>query len=72
MKRASETAELIMKEMQPANDIEVKESDLLREGAPIPPEPPVGHWRPEKHVTIIPASLIFECFFFTYSSYNFI
>ncbi|CAG0925718.1 unnamed protein product, partial [Notodromas monacha] len=49
MKRALETAELIMKEMQMGNELDVRESDLLREGAPIPPEPPVGHWRPEKH-----------------------
>jgi serine/threonine-protein phosphatase PGAM5 len=51
MKRAIETSELILKELQPLNELEIQESDLLREGAPIPPEPPVGRWRPE-HVRI--------------------
>ncbi len=61
MKRALETAELIMKEL-PTNELEVRSSDLLREGAPIPPEPPVGHWRPEKHVSRRSSSLLFSCF----------
>lgn len=30
---------------------EVESSDLITEGAPIPPEPPIGHWRPEQHVS---------------------
>ncbi|XP_048752657.1 serine/threonine-protein phosphatase PGAM5, mitochondrial-like isoform X2 [Ostrea edulis] len=43
--RAVETAEIIHKHL-PHLSWE-KESNLC-EGAPIPPEPPVGHWRPEK------------------------
>ncbi|KAF2358125.1 Histidine phosphatase superfamily clade-1 [Trinorchestia longiramus] len=47
MKRATQTALIMMKHM---NQIEtVETSDLLREGAPIPPEPPTGNWRPETH-----------------------
>ncbi|XP_041349719.1 serine/threonine-protein phosphatase PGAM5, mitochondrial-like isoform X2 [Gigantopelta aegis] len=44
MTRAMETAEIIHQYF-PLLDIE--RNDLLREGAPIPPEPPVGHWKPE-------------------------
>ncbi|KAI8442015.1 hypothetical protein MSG28_005665 [Choristoneura fumiferana] len=45
MTRAQETATLIAKHL-PA-DLEVVNCSLIEEGAPIPPEPPVGHWRPE-------------------------
>ncbi|GBP00700.1 hypothetical protein EVAR_76946_1 [Eumeta japonica] len=45
MTRARETAEIIAKHL-PAN-LEVKDCQLLEEGAPIPPEPPVGYWKPE-------------------------
>ncbi|CAH0595157.1 unnamed protein product [Chrysodeixis includens] len=45
MTRAQETANIIAKHLD--KDIEVKDCQLLEEGAPIPPEPPVGHWRPE-------------------------
>lgn len=45
MTRAQETATLIQKHL-PA-DLEVINCSLIEEGAPIPPEPPVGHWRPE-------------------------
>ncbi|XP_069136129.1 serine/threonine-protein phosphatase PGAM5, mitochondrial-like isoform X2 [Argopecten irradians] len=45
MTRAKETADIIQKFFP---DVPRKETDMLREGAPIPPEPPVGHWRPEK------------------------
>ena len=30
----------------------VEKCDLLREGAPIPPEPPVGSWKPAQYVSI--------------------
>ncbi|XP_053951838.1 serine/threonine-protein phosphatase Pgam5, mitochondrial isoform X1 [Anastrepha ludens] len=47
MTRAQETSEMILKEID--HDPEkVKHCHYLREGAPIPPQPPVGHWRPEK------------------------
>ncbi|XP_071502022.1 serine/threonine-protein phosphatase PGAM5, mitochondrial-like [Diadema antillarum] len=45
MARAKETADLIQAQLPP--EIPRMECDLLREGAPIPPEPPVGHWKPE-------------------------
>lgn len=47
MTRAMETAKII-KEFLPS--IPVIECSLLEEGAPIPPEPPVGHWRPAHYV----------------------
>ena len=47
MTRAKETADIIHKQLP---ELPREESDLLREGAPIPPEPPVGHWRPEASV----------------------
>lgn len=49
MTRAQETAKIIAKHLP--SDIEVKDCQLLEEGAPIPPEPPVGHWRPEPKVS---------------------
>jgi len=45
MTRATETASIISRQL--ASVIEMKSCDFLREGAPIPPDPPVGHWRPE-------------------------
>ncbi|XP_065333071.1 serine/threonine-protein phosphatase PGAM5, mitochondrial isoform X1 [Cloeon dipterum] len=47
MTRAIETAALIGKHLD--KDIPSESCPLLHEGAPIPPEPPVGHWRPEQH-----------------------
>lgn len=44
MTRATETAAIIS-EILP--EVPVVSCDMIREGAPIPPEPPVGHWRPE-------------------------
>ncbi|KAF2885284.1 hypothetical protein ILUMI_20907 [Ignelater luminosus] len=46
MTRAQETADIINESLK---DIPVRNCHLLREGAPVPPEPPVGHWRPEVH-----------------------
>lgn len=51
MTRAKETAEIILKYLP---DIPTASDDLLREGSPIPPEPPSGTWRPEKQVSILP------------------
>lgn len=56
MIRAIETADLIRKEL-PA-DIPVTMDPLLAEGAPIPPEPPVGHWRPEVYVVLFKLVII--------------
>uniref|UniRef100_A0A182Q424 Serine/threonine-protein phosphatase PGAM5, mitochondrial n=1 Tax=Anopheles farauti TaxID=69004 RepID=A0A182Q424_9DIPT len=44
MTRAQETAEIIGKSL---SHLKLVDCPLLEEGSPIPPEPPVGHWRPE-------------------------
>ncbi|XP_078410638.1 serine/threonine-protein phosphatase PGAM5, mitochondrial isoform X2 [Cetorhinus maximus] len=44
MTRAKETAAIISKYLP---DLEMMSCDLLREGAPIEPVPPVSHWKPE-------------------------
>ncbi|XP_052800306.1 serine/threonine-protein phosphatase PGAM5, mitochondrial-like isoform X2 [Mya arenaria] len=44
MTRAQETADIIHKHLP---DLPRENDDMLREGAPIPPEPPSGNWRPE-------------------------
>ena len=49
MTRATETANIILESLDMKD---VEKCDMIREGAPIPPEPPIGHWRPELHVTI--------------------
>jgi serine/threonine-protein phosphatase PGAM5 len=51
MKRAQETGDLIVKELQQSRELQVKDSELLREGAPIRPEPGVDYWNPEEHVS---------------------
>ena len=49
MTRAIETAELIHKHIPTLQHVT---DDCLREGAPIPPEPPIGSWRPETKVIL--------------------
>ncbi|KAG9487540.1 serine/threonine-protein phosphatase PGAM5, mitochondrial isoform X2 [Eleutherodactylus coqui] len=44
MTRARETTEIISKYLP---GVKKSSSDLLREGAPIQPEPPVSHWKPD-------------------------
>ncbi|XP_067910749.1 serine/threonine-protein phosphatase PGAM5, mitochondrial isoform X2 [Heterodontus francisci] len=44
MTRAKETATIISKYLP---GLEMMSCDLLREGAPIEPDPPVSHWKPE-------------------------
>ncbi|XP_072044683.1 serine/threonine-protein phosphatase PGAM5, mitochondrial-like isoform X2 [Amphiura filiformis] len=44
MSRAIQTADIIAKSLP---DVPRDVCDMLREGAPIPPEPPIGHWKPE-------------------------
>ncbi|KAI1901072.1 hypothetical protein AGOR_G00056370 [Albula goreensis] len=44
MTRATETAQIISKYLP---GIEMVSCDLLREGAPIEPVPPVSHWKPD-------------------------
>ncbi|XP_068139687.1 serine/threonine-protein phosphatase Pgam5, mitochondrial isoform X2 [Drosophila tropicalis] len=46
MVRAQETADIILNEID-YDKAKVKNCPYLREGAPIPPQPPVGHWKPE-------------------------
>jgi len=46
MCRARETARVISGHLP---EVPVNTCDLLQEGAPFPPEPPVGHWKPEFH-----------------------
>lgn len=48
MTRANETASFIQKYL-PA--LPTSHCALLVEGAPVPPEPPVGHWKPEAYVS---------------------
>lgn len=48
MSRAQETGKIIS--MSLPETLAVENCSLLEEGAPIPPEPPIGHWRPEKSV----------------------
>ena len=47
MKRAIETATAIHKHLPL---LSMSQCDLLREGAPWPPEPPSAHWKPEYRV----------------------
>ncbi|XP_023703133.1 serine/threonine-protein phosphatase PGAM5, mitochondrial-like isoform X2 [Cryptotermes secundus] len=46
MTRANETAQIILTSLP---NIPVTDCCLLEEGAPIPPEPPVGSWKPEPY-----------------------
>lgn len=50
MTRAQETMELIVKEVE-FDKSKVEHCNYIREGAPAIPEPPVGHWKPEAHVS---------------------
>lgn len=47
MSRATETANII-KNSIPC--VPVEDCSMLEEGAPIPPEPPIGYWKPEVYV----------------------
>lgn len=50
MTRAQETSKIIEKSLV---NVPVEDDSMLVEGAPIPPEPPIGQWRSEKHVSKI-------------------
>lgn len=56
MIRAVQTADIIKTQL--TKDIPVSIDPLLCEGAPIPPEPPVGHWKPELYVKNLKFSFI--------------
>ncbi|CAG0892751.1 unnamed protein product [Darwinula stevensoni] len=49
MTRAKETADIIASFFP---DVPRSQTDLLREGAPVMPDPSVGHWKPERFVRI--------------------
>lgn len=49
MTRAMETSDIILKYFP---DLPTDSDDMLREGSPIPPEPPSGSWRPEYKASI--------------------
>lgn len=53
MARAQETGKIILDQLPIKAKIEVQNDSLIEEGAPIPPEPKVGHWRPEASVRLI-------------------
>ncbi|KAK0073868.1 hypothetical protein PV325_009091 [Microctonus aethiopoides] len=46
MSRAQETSKIIEKSLK---NVPVSDDSILVEGAPIPPEPPIGHWTSESH-----------------------
>lgn len=50
MTRAQETGKIILSHFEDKSNLEIKNDSLIEEGAPIPPEPKVGHWRPQPAV----------------------
>lgn len=55
MTRAQETGKIISTIVA---NIPIENCSLIEEGAPIAPEPPIGHWSPEPHVSISSISFI--------------
>ena len=51
MTRAQETGKIILDQLPQRESIKLQNDQLIEEGAPIPPEPKVGHWRPEPSVS---------------------
>lgn len=49
MTRAQETSKIIEKSLP---NVPTEDDSLLTEGAPIPPEPPIGNWMSERYVCI--------------------
>jgi len=50
MTRARETCDIIMSKLP--DDLPVNSDLMLEEGAPFPPEPSLGHWRPAAKVSV--------------------
>lgn len=50
MARAQETGKIILSQLSDKETFKIRNDSLLEEGAPIPPIPEVGHWRPENAV----------------------
>lgn len=48
MTRAQETGKIISTHIV---NIPIENCSLIEEGAPIAPQPPIGHWHPEPHVS---------------------
>lgn len=59
MTRAQQTAKIIEGSLK---NIAVEDDSFLTEGVPIPPEPPIGHWKSEIHVILIYLSTIENTF----------
>jgi serine/threonine-protein phosphatase PGAM5 len=59
MSRAQETGSIISNSLV---DVPVNNCDLLREGAPIPPEPPIGSWKQEMHKFFVDGARIEAAF----------
>lgn len=50
MTRAQETGNIILKCLPEIENLNIQHDSMIEEGAPVPPEPPIGHWRPEPAV----------------------
>ena len=74
MARAKETAEIIHRHVLATSTMD--NDPMLAEGAPIPPEPPVGHWKPEKFVSAHHRSIqlqkvnIFTIYKYAFTTFN--
>lgn len=66
MTRAQETGKIISTHI---TNIPIENCSLIEEGAPIAPQPPIGHWHPEPHVSI---KLLLWLLFFVECCCNFI
>lgn len=60
MTRAQETGKIISNSLMP---IKIENCPLIEEGAPIAPQPEVGHWRPEPSVRSFFAVIFMKYFF---------
>lgn len=56
MTRAQETGKIISTIVA---NVPIENCALIEEGAPIAPQPPIGHWRPEPHVCIHFSAIFF-------------
>lgn len=54
MTRAQETGKIISTCI---TNIPIENCSLIEEGAPIAPQPPIGHWNPEPYVSILPKTV---------------
>lgn len=70
MARAQETGKIILSQFSDKETFPIRNDSLLEEGAPIPPIPEIGHWRPENAVRIRHHGkiLMFRLFQFSSSS----